>query len=94
MTENSQNCRPLGHEEGRTFLTVEEVSEMLRVSQWTTYNLIKTDPTFPYLNIGLKKKLVIDRARLEVWMQARTNLLFQQERSIPSGTELLKAGGE
>lgn len=72
LTQNSQNCRPLGRENGRTILTVKEVSEMLRVSQWTVYHLIKTDPTFPSLNVGIKKKFVVKAAELEQWLTNRS----------------------
>lgn len=72
LTQNSQNCRPLGREDGRTILTVKEVSEMLRVSQWTIYHLIKTDPTFPSLNVGIKKKFVVRAEELERWLAQRS----------------------
>ncbi|MBY0314737.1 MAG: hypothetical protein K2Q26_04415 [Bdellovibrionales bacterium] len=46
LTQNSQNCRPRWPLD-KSYLTVKEVAETLRVSSWTIYSLIKTDVTFP-----------------------------------------------
>ena len=65
---------------------------MLRVSEWTIYNLIKSNRSFPGLNIGLRKKFVVERERLQEWMKKRTRKLFLNERSLLTGEELLAKG--
>jgi predicted DNA-binding transcriptional regulator AlpA len=89
LTKDSQNYRPAE----RDYLTVKEVADMLRVSDWTIYNIIKTDRSFPYLNIDLKKKLVIENAKLSDWLSKRTKRLLQIESNIPTGEALLRVKG-
>ena len=59
LTNNTQDCRPTLDTKKR-FLSVKEISEEYSMSLRVIYNLIKTDPTFPYINIKVKKKLIID----------------------------------
>jgi predicted DNA-binding transcriptional regulator AlpA len=84
LTKNSQNCRPPGREDGRAILTVKEVSEMLRISQWTVYHLIKTDPSFPSMNVGIKKKFVVRTQELMSWMEGRAKSLTSRDQSQQS----------
>lgn len=82
LTEVPETCRPHGQcEEPKNsqnqYLTIKEAAQMMRLSEWSIYNMIKTDKMFPCLNVGVKKKFVIDRARLTKWLQARAN-----ERSL------------
>lgn len=94
LTAIEKADRPHGHDgKGASYMTIKETAEFLRVSLWTIYSLVKTDPSFPYLNIGLKKKLVIDRVRLEEWMKVRSKYLTRTERNIPSSNDLLKISG-
>jgi len=89
LTKDSQNYRPAERE----YLTVKEVANMLRVSDWTIYNIIKTDKSFPCLNIGLKKKFVIESSKLNEWLSKRTKRLLQIENNIPTGEALLRVKG-
>lgn len=90
LPKNTRNERSA---EVRAFLTVKEVADMLRVSDWTIYSLIKTDPTFPYINIGIKKKLVVESARLSEWMARRSRRLLLAEKNIPTASQLLSPKG-
>lgn len=90
LPKNSRDERPA---ERREFLTVKEVAMMLRVSDWTIYNLIKTDPTFPHLNIGIRKKLVIESSKLGDWTKRRSRNLFLIERNLPTTNQLLNTKG-
>ena len=79
LTEVPEISRPHGQgEENQSipqtqFLTIKEVAQMIRVSQWSIYHMIKNNKEFPYLNVGVKKKFVIDREKLAIWMKSRTN---------------------
>ena len=53
-------------------MSIKTVSTQYGVSKSTLYELIKTDPTFPCVNVGLKKKLMIDAEKFTVWVEART----------------------
>jgi excisionase family DNA binding protein len=86
-------CRPIGHKNVSPYLTVKEAAQMLKISQWTLYSLIKNDRTFPSLNIGVKKKFVIKAEGLEKWMEDRSKMLFLKERGLLSGPDLLQVKG-
>lgn len=75
LPENFESSRPDEElsEVKDDFLTVKEAAQMMRVSDWTIYNMIKSDPKFPALNIGVKKKFVVDRVRLADWLKNRSN---------------------
>ncbi len=42
------------------YATVSEVAREYKISKSSLYRLSKSDPSFPSINIGFKKKLVID----------------------------------
>lgn len=56
----------------KQFLSIKEVATFMNVSSWSVYHLIKFDPKFPAINIGIKKKYVVDRNRLELWIYDRS----------------------
>jgi predicted DNA-binding transcriptional regulator AlpA len=85
LTIVSETVRPIGR-----YLNVKAVAEMYGISIWTIYELIKTDPTFPYRNIGIKKKLLVNTEELEIWMEKRTKKERQIEMQIPSADDLLR----
>lgn len=74
LLENFEDCRPADEESEikNGFITIKEVAKMMRVSTWTIYSLVKTDPTFPSLNVGLKKKFVVDRQKLKAWTESKS----------------------
>ncbi|MBY0316990.1 MAG: hypothetical protein K2Q26_15830, partial [Bdellovibrionales bacterium] len=45
------------------------------------------------VNIGLKKKLVIEKDKLEDWMKNRTQNFYYKDNHIPTAKELLKIKG-
>jgi hypothetical protein len=75
---------------GDRFVSIKEIASRYRVSDWTLYRFIKTDPTFPYLNVGLKKKFVIDEGAFRIWMEQRTRRERSRHFRIPSGEDLLQ----
>ena len=80
-------------EEGKgpsPFLSIKEIADRYGVSDWTIYRFIKTEPTFPYLNVGLKKKFVINEDSYLRWVEERTKRERGRIFHIPSADELLK----
>ena len=55
----------------KKYLTAKEAMQFMNISEWSLYNLIHRDPTFPYLNVGVTKKYVIDSERLSQWLENR-----------------------
>lgn len=88
LTKRPPSCWPLA---AKKFYSIKEVSEMYGISSWLLYHHIKTDPTFPVLNVGIKKKFVIDPSKLETWLEEKTNKFKQAEHHYPSSDELLEA---
>ena len=87
LTKIEHQGRPHGH---KKFLTVTEAAQMFNISSWMIYNLIKTDPTIPVYNVGLKKKYAFETDSLINWFSSRTNNLKQIAQNIPTAQELLK----
>lgn len=59
------------------------------MSKSTLYALIRSDPTFPYLNVGLKKKLMIEAAKFEMWLNARTDKQKDEHFGLPAANGLI-----
>lgn len=74
----------------KRFHSIKEVSQMYGISQWLIYHHIKTDPTFPYVNVGIKKKLLIDLKSFDEWLMSRTKRQVLQGFNLPSAEELLE----
>jgi len=92
LTRRPFPCWPL--DEGLTpkkkFYSIKEVVEMYGISQWLIYHHIKTDPTFPYVNIGVKKRFLIDLEKLDQWLANRNKEHIAQLHQLPSSSELLE----
>lgn len=67
----------------KKYLTVREALQFMNISEWSIYNLIHRDPTFPYINIGVTKKYVIDASRLNQWLENR--IQFEKEKMKNKG---------
>jgi predicted DNA-binding transcriptional regulator AlpA len=94
LSDENFERRPRGHEASRvespkTFLSIKEIASRYGVSDWTIYRFIKTDPTFPYLNVGLKKKFIVNENSFRIWMEERTKRERGQIFRVLSGSELL-----
>lgn len=72
------------------YVSVKELSKMYGVSTWSIYELIKHEPSFPYRNIGLKRKFVIDPDAFEAWMEKRTKREKALAQRLPTADELLR----
>ena len=71
---------------------VKELAARYGISRSTVYELIRSDPTFPYRNVGMKKRLLIDVAEFEVWLDARMKREKERAFNLSTVKELLKKG--
>ncbi len=77
---------------GLKLMSAAAVSTAYNLSKYTIYGLIKSDPTFPCLNIGPKKNYRIPLDLLNAWIQQRFREKQYQEMSLPSASQLLSIG--
>lgn len=95
LTDTSEFCRPKidglqDYNDERNFLTVHEVAKKYKISTKTIYKHIKNDPTFPYVNIGIKKRYMIDEEFLRSWIFKRTYKEQHELFSIPSADSIIR----
>ncbi|MBF0366480.1 MAG: helix-turn-helix domain-containing protein [Oligoflexia bacterium] len=74
------------------YLTVRMVTERFGLSRYSIYELIRSNPTFPYINIGPKKNYRIHSEELEVWLSKRTRYRSSSKLTIPSVEEVVSKG--
>ena len=65
---------------------------MYGISPWLLYHHIKTDPTFPFVNVGIKKKLLIELEKLEKWITERSRKSHSERHNLPNSNELMEVG--
>ena len=63
---------------------------MYGISQWLIYHHIKSDPTFPCVNVGIKKRFLIQLERFDKWLSTRSQLQTIKGHNLPSVNELLE----
>ncbi|MFP5491659.1 MAG: helix-turn-helix transcriptional regulator [Bacteriovoracia bacterium] len=92
LTERPTLCWPTSVEQTPTkrLYSIKEVARMYGISQWLIYHHIKSDPTFPYVNVGVKKKYLIGPEKLDQWLRDRTQKHMMKEHHLPSSHELLE----
>lgn len=93
LTKRPNPCWPLtidNNQPNKKFLSIKEVASMYGISLWLLYTHVKSDPSFPVINIGLKKKFVIDPAKFDSWLETKTKKFRENEHRILSAEELLK----
>ncbi len=74
----------------KKFYSIKEVVEMYGISQYLIYHHIKSDPTFPYVNVGIKKRFLIDPKAFEKWLLKRSHKLNQEQHNLPCANELME----
>lgn len=96
LTKRPNPCWPSNKENFLTtqqikkFYTIKEVANMYGISIWLLYSHIKSDPNFPVINLGLKKKFMIDPVQFENWMKSKTKIFLQEQHQLPSSKELME----
>lgn len=90
LTEQNGPRRPHGQGEKtrKRYLSVKELSKEYQMSLRVIYSLIKRDATFPFVNMGLKKKYMVDREAFETWLFKRTYKEQGEYLKIPDINEL------
>ena len=76
----------------KKFYSIKEVSKMYGIGQWLLYHHIKTDPAFPYVNVGVKKRLFIEPKLFEQWLRERGQKNHNNQYDLPSANELMEVG--
>jgi len=70
------------------YLTIKEVSKKYKISISSLYKLSKLDPSFPAVNIGLKKKIVVNKSNFIQWINHKN---FKEELiRLPSNTIIFR----
>ena len=77
---------------GAQFLRVKKVISDYPFSKFAIYELIRTDPTFPVINIGPKKNYRILPQLLEQWLKVRMEGRLYYEFKVPTADQLYKIG--
>jgi len=90
LTKQNSTRRPHGQEElaRKRYLSVNELSKEYQMSLRVIYSLIKRDSSFPFVNMGLKKKYMVDREAFETWLFKRTYKEQGEYLKIPDINEL------
>lgn len=94
LTKRPNPWWPLAKEDtesSKKFYSIKEVSKMFGISQWLLYHHSKTDATFPVINVGVKKKLLIDPTLLAAWIEQKTKKFKEVEHNLISSAALLEA---
>lgn len=76
--------------DGPRLVAIKELTKLYGLKLSAVYGLIKTDSSFPVVNIGLKKKYMIDLIHFEKWLTTRTAKEKQDRSHHPTSQDLLK----
>lgn len=69
---------------------IKELTRLYSLKLSAVYGLIHTDSTFPAVNVGLKKKYMIDLNDFNKWLEARSVKAKQARSNEPTSQDLLK----
>ena len=92
LTKRPSPCWPLSMDQipSKKLYSIKEVSIMYGISQWLIYHHIKSDPTFPCVNVGIKKRFLIQLERFDKWLSIRSQMQTNKGHNLPSVSELLE----
>ena len=80
----------MGYQRQQRFLRVKEVILGYPFTRYAVYELIKNDPTFPFINVGPKKNYRVMPGLLEEWLKFRLEQRNYRRFTIPTPEDLLK----
>lgn len=69
-------------------LTINEAASKYKISKTTLYRLIRSDPQFPWQNVGEKKKYILSDPLLKRWLAKRS--ARQEIIKLPSHTIVIR----
>lgn len=73
-----------------THLTVKELAQVTGVKVGAIYEFISTEPDFPVVNKGVRKKYMIDPVQFEIWLAGRTAKQRHRRFGVPSDLDMQK----
>jgi hypothetical protein len=71
--------------------SIKEVSTMYGISLWALYKHIESDPSFPCVNVGIKKRFLIHLKKFDEWLINRFKRSQQERLNLLSSDELMRA---
>jgi predicted DNA-binding transcriptional regulator AlpA len=71
-------------------VTVKKLAALYGLTLNSIYSLIKTDLSFPFKNLGVKKKYMVNLFEFEQWMNHRATAEKDRALNIPKAVELIK----
>lgn len=69
---------------------IKELMRLYGLKLSAIYGLIRSDSSFPAVNVGLKKKYMIDLNGFNKWLEARNEKQKKARSSEPTSQDLLK----
>ncbi|MCY4644215.1 MAG: hypothetical protein OXB88_06310, partial [Bacteriovoracales bacterium] len=73
----------------KKFYSVKEISSIYGIGMSSLYKHIRTDPNFPCINIGNKKRFLIDLKGFDKWALEKKRAWIIEEQDLPTTEELL-----
>ncbi len=73
-----------------SLVPIKELTRLYGLKLSAVYGLIHTDSTFPAVNVGLKKKYMIDLNEFNKWLDARNEKEKKARSKEPTSQDLLK----
>ena len=90
LPEAVQKCSDRSNLDNPRLVTVKTLAALYGLTLNSIYTLIKTDLSFPFKNLGVKKKYMFDPVEFEQWMNNRTTAEKDRALNIPKAVELIK----
>lgn len=76
-------------EQPSKLVSVRAIKDAYQLSYYTLYSLIKTDPSFPSINLGPKKNYRIHQDLFDQWLKDRSKIRQKASFQIPSADDLI-----
>lgn len=70
-------------------LTVRQLEALSGLTVGNIYSFIRTEPTFPYVNVGKKKKYLIDKEKFFAWLDKRSATDKSERFNLSSANQLI-----
>ncbi len=89
VPQTSANLRDMQPSSAPRLVTVKALAIKYGIKPVAIYEFIKTEPDFPYVNVGVKKKFLVDVDQFEAWLSERTKKQKHEHFAIPSVVDLM-----
>jgi hypothetical protein len=74
-------------------LTVSEAINKYQLTQWAVYENIKTEPTFPVINLGPRKNYRLYEGGLKNWLNRHPAKKRRDATFVPTADDILEELG-